>query len=132
MSNDIVGQWFAKADSDFKIATDSIKTEEPVNDMICFHAQQCVEKYLKGFLVFHDIDIEKTHNLTTVLNACIKVDTAFALLRDKNVEILTPYATTYRYPDDFYMPTIEETKDALATAEFVRQFVRRAIDIKKL
>jgi HEPN domain-containing protein len=32
-------------------------------DTVCFHAQQCVEKYLKAFLVLEGIDFPKTHDI---------------------------------------------------------------------
>ncbi len=35
--------WIQKADHDLKIAKDEYGTDDPVTDMICFHAQQCVE-----------------------------------------------------------------------------------------
>ena len=37
---------------------------------ICFHAQQAVEKFLKAFLVFHNIDFPKTHDLDFLLLEC--------------------------------------------------------------
>jgi HEPN domain-containing protein len=41
---------------------------------ICFHAQQAVEKFLKAFLVFHDIDFPKTHDLDYLLSECRKIE----------------------------------------------------------
>ena len=37
--------------------------KSPNYDGVCFHAQQCIEKYLKAKLVEADIDFPKTHNL---------------------------------------------------------------------
>jgi len=52
MNTETVRKWILKAENDLKIARDEIQTKEPATDAICFHAQQCVEKYLKAFLVF--------------------------------------------------------------------------------
>lgn len=43
----VVREWVAKAESDFRNATYALTM--PGNwpaDTVCFHAQQCVEKYL--------------------------------------------------------------------------------------
>lgn len=41
---------------------------------ICFHAQQAVEKYLKIFLIFHDVDFPRTHDVDFLLMECQKID----------------------------------------------------------
>mgnify|MGYP000307964815 CR=1 FL=1 len=41
---------------------------------ICFHAQQAVEKYLKAFLILHDIDFPRTHDVDYLLLECRKID----------------------------------------------------------
>ena len=52
-----VKAWFKKAENDLINAENTIKMESPPTDTICFHAQQCAEKYLKGFLTFHETDL---------------------------------------------------------------------------
>ena len=128
MNDATVKLWFEKADNDYTIALESLDSGRPVSDMICFHAQQCIEKYLKGFLLFHDREIDKTHKLSALILSCEEIDPAFSELRIKGIDALTPYATTYRYPDDFYIPTIDEAKSSLLSADFVRTFVRKAIN----
>jgi HEPN domain-containing protein len=128
MSKDTAVKWFVKADNDYKTGSDEFATEEPATDTVCFHAQQCIEKYLKGFLAFHNREIEKTHNLSLVLKQCLAIDVRFIQLQDKNIDILTPHATVYRYPDDFYLPGAQEAEKALEMADEVRIFVRRIID----
>jgi len=61
MNTETVRKWILKAENDLKIAKDEIQTEDPATDAVCFHAQQCVEKYLKAFLVFNNKEIRKTH-----------------------------------------------------------------------
>lgn len=115
--------WFQKADNDLKTAKDELITSQPATDTVCFHAQQCAEKYLKAYLVHNNREIRKTHNLALILKDCIEADNSFLHLREEQIEILTPYATTYRYPDDFYIPPLEEAKEAVRKAELVTQFV---------
>ena len=123
MNPDTVRNWFIKAEHDLKTGVDEMRTTDPATDTVCFHMQQCVEKYLKGFLAFHEQEIKKIHNLTVILADCVRVDSAFAELVAKQVDILTPHATVLRYPDDFYMPSMQETEDALQLAVEVKRFV---------
>lgn len=45
--------------------------ESPNWDDVCFHAQQCAEKYLKAKLCEADIPFGKVHDLVYLLNAAI-------------------------------------------------------------
>lgn len=46
--NEVVGEWVAKAEGDFATAWRELAaTESPNYDAVCFHAQQCAEKYFK-------------------------------------------------------------------------------------
>ena len=36
-------------------------------DTVCFHAQQCVEKYLKALLVLHGIEFERVHQISALI-----------------------------------------------------------------
>ena len=56
-------EWFKKAEHDLlnaEIVLNSGKNQLPL-DTVCFHCQQAVEEYLKGFLVYHGVDFPKTH-----------------------------------------------------------------------
>ena len=121
--------WFKKAQNDLKAGKDEFKTENPATDTICFHMQQAVEKYLKGYLVYYGYEAEKTHNISRILEKCLSIDSSFTALTDNGIEILTPYGTVIRYPDDFYMPDNSETEDAIRLAEVVESFIKDKIDI---
>jgi HEPN domain-containing protein len=123
MNEEIVKLWCLKADNDLKAGKDELSTENPATDTVCFHMQQCVEKYLKAFLVHHGKEITKTHNLALVLQLCIDIDPSFEKLKDDGIAVLTVYAVGSRYPDDFYMPTQPESQKAVRIAEDTRNFV---------
>ena len=53
MNEDAIRLWIRRAESDLKIGIDELATDKPVTDAICFHMQQCCEKYLKAFLIFN-------------------------------------------------------------------------------
>ncbi|MCF6334250.1 MAG: HEPN domain-containing protein, partial [Spirochaetales bacterium] len=102
--------WKIKADNDIKTIENELKSEEPVTDSICYHSQQAAEKYLKLFLVSEGIEPARSHNIAFLKNECEKNNSAFSKLTD--IEYLTDYAVDLRYPDNFYIPSLEEAKDA--------------------
>jgi HEPN domain-containing protein len=122
---DIVNQWLLRADHDFKIGADELLTENPATDMICFHMQQCVEKYLKAFLASRLVKPPRTHDIGTILNECLKIDSSFSFL--ENATYLSDYAVEARYPDDFYMPGMKDTQRAMESAGEVRTFILKKI-----
>jgi len=116
-----VRDWFSKARSDVKIARDQMNTAEPATDAVCFHFQQAVEKMLKAWLIWHEVEFKPIHNIEVLLACCEKVDPSFVELRA--AENLTPYAVEVRYADDFYFPTEEEMKEAAQIADRVEIFI---------
>ena len=120
---DIVLNWIKKADNDLKTAKDEMLTESPATDTVCFHSQQCVEKYLKSFLTYHQKRFGKTHNIAELIKLCKEIDVDFEKLYEIKAESLTLYATEVRYPEEFYFPSLEEAKEAINIAEKVKTFV---------
>ena len=122
----VVLQWIKKAENDLKNAVHTLKLgEDCPTDTVGFHAQQCVEKYLKGLLSFRGIDFPKTHNITelvALLPASTPVD-----LTPEDQELLTDYATVTRYPGDYDEIPLAEAKRAVKIARRVRRDVRRLI-----
>lgn len=132
MNPETIRNWIIKAEHDLKIGINELHSEKPATDMICFHMQQCAEKYLKAYLAFNEIEIKRTHDLAALLKDCIATDDSFKILLEKKIPLLTPYGTVIRYPDDFYMPSTDETKEAVSLAETVRDFVRNKLSAEGL
>src|SRR5262245_37852782 len=102
--------WIYKAEEDYRAAlTLARKRKDPVPDNVCFSAQQCVEKYLKAFLVYHRKGFPRTHDLAELLKIALVVDPPLAVTR-VNVRELLPYAVTFRYPGK--EATTEESRRA--------------------
>jgi len=40
--------WVARAEEDYSLARSALRRKRPLTSGACFHAQQCVEKYLKA------------------------------------------------------------------------------------
>src|SRR5262245_51044762 len=119
----VVREWLAKADNDLKAAAHTLTLREDCpTDTVCFHAQQCVEKYIKALLVFRGIPFPKTHDVH-VLRAL--VPTKLRPKMEKKVqERLTEYATVTRYPGSGPDIPLTEARKAVAIARRVRKEVR--------
>lgn len=95
---DLVRGWLEKARRDLLTAERGLYSEEPLTDIVCFHAQQAAEKYLKAYLVWQEIEFPKTHALEDLVLLATQKDTAAAGLQSE-VANLTPYAVETRYPE---------------------------------
>ena len=71
------------------------------------------------FLVRHKIKFLKIHNIAVLLEKCKTIDKTFMEL--DNTIYLTNYTVQLRYPDDFYIPDVQETKDAYQDAIRVKK-----------
>ncbi|TSC78333.1 MAG: hypothetical protein G01um101433_274 [Parcubacteria group bacterium Gr01-1014_33] len=94
-------------------------------------AQQAGEKYLKGFLAYHEKHIRKIHDLSVLLDACIAVDPDFESLQ-KAAAFLNQFYVESRYPDDyieFQHTDAEKTSDA---AIRIKEFVLKKIGSQNL
>ncbi|MGW8256832.1 MAG: HEPN domain-containing protein [Thermoguttaceae bacterium] len=67
--NPLALQWIVKAEGDFTSAQREYRARKNPNyDSACFHAQQCVEKYLKAVLQDREIPFRKTHDLNLLFD----------------------------------------------------------------
>lgn len=123
---DLVNKWIEKAEKDLLTGERELSFENPVTDTICFHCQQAVEKYLKAFLVHHQVYFTKTHNIGNLIELCATIDSSF---KDEleDADILTDYAVEIRYPDSWLEPDIEETREAYTIARKVKDFVQKRL-----
>ena len=121
---ELVNKWVMKAERDFKTVEKLIEADEIITDTVCFHAQQSIEKYLKAFLIYHQIPFGKTHDLIFLIQKCKDIDEDFEKFDTPETDKLTDYAVEVRYPNEFYIPSMEETKESYEIAKEVMDFVR--------
>ncbi|MCH8317238.1 MAG: HEPN domain-containing protein [Bacteroidetes bacterium] len=96
-------------------------------DIIGFHCQQAVEKYLKSYLIFLEIDFEYKHNLAYLLDL-IGSKYKFSDQHYKMVDKLENYSIKIRYPDKIIEPTNKELQDAINIADKFREIILNKID----
>ncbi len=117
--------WFERADQDLEMARRALGPEKPLPGMACYHAQQCAEKYLKGYLIAQSISFRFVHDLVYLTQLCAARELVFEELMSA-AEILGEYGVTMRYPmEDSEEPDIEAAREAIELAEQVIALVRR-------
>jgi len=123
-----LNNWIYRAREDISVMDNLAKAGiEYYTSTICFHAQQAVEKYLKAFLIFHDVDFPRTHDVDFLLLECRKID------KDNfefDFKSLTEFGVSVRYPDDFYVPGVDETNEYMNIAQEVAKAVEKLIKFK--
>ena len=126
--NESLDAWLEKAEEDFRLSQLAFRQRKhPAYYGTCFHAQQCAEKYLKAFLVRHQIAFRKTHDLEELVRLCVRIDAAFDLIADILAE-LNPYSIDSRYPG---LPlTKADAQDAVKAMKQVRKFIRARLGLK--
>ena len=116
-------EWIRKAESDFKTAEHLLQDGPDFAEGTAFHSQQAAEKYLKAFLVWHQIEFQKTHDIETLLKLAGKVDSKIPDVL-KDAVILTPYGVDYRYPGEYPEVGMSDAERAFLLADRVRAEVR--------
>lgn len=92
----------------------------------CFHAQQCIEKYLKAFLTFHDQSVAKTHDLGLLLGVCRDFAPHWQVWKE-DFNLISSHAIEARYPGE---PIGREHADhALRVATAFRDAAREELEL---
>ncbi len=121
---DLARQWLAKAQSDLLNADNNLAAEQIPYDTVCFHCQQAAEKLLKAALIVSGQHPPRAHDLMILLENIQADYLDVEQLRDP-LAILMPYAIEIRYPDDWFMPSSEDAREARDMAGQVLDWVRK-------
>lgn len=114
-------EWITKAEGDFAtVERESRARTRRNNDAICFHAEQCVEKYLKAQLAEAGINFTKTHDLTVLLDLVKATEPMWEIFRG-DLAFLTECAVKFRYPGES-----ANKKTATAAMNMCRAFRKAA------
>lgn len=119
---ELTRSWLVKAKRDLLSANELSLAGTPLLDTASYHCQQAAEKAVKGYLLFHDVRFEKSHDIVLLITQAMDVDPSFASFLDK-ARILTPLAVEFRYPGDFIEPEPEEFREAYDAASVLFEFV---------
>jgi HEPN domain-containing protein len=123
-------EWVAKAEGDYATARRENRARRHPNfDAVCFHAQQCAEKYLKALLQENGLVIVRSHNLEALAKPLFATH---PLLKESTpgLRTLSSFAVETRYPGKSADRQI--AREAAVIASRVRKVVRRALNLKSV
>lgn len=118
-----IAQWQKLAKMDLATARHMFETYRPIPiEIVCFHSQQTAEKMLKCFLIYNRIEPPKTHDIQTLLEMCIEIESGFNSIY-KEAALLTRYAVIPRYPAEIELID-SDGETALKYADIVMNFIK--------
>ncbi|OHB64386.1 MAG: hypothetical protein A2Y76_02105 [Planctomycetes bacterium RBG_13_60_9] len=127
----LVRQWLEKAEDDWRLSHRLAADSEFYAEATAFHAQQAVEKYLKAFLTWHQVEFPKTHDIKRLLRLVSECDPDLA--QDlSDAATLTVYAVEYRYPGEYSPVTKAEATSAVAIVDRAREHILAGLPVDNL
>ena len=124
--NPLTLEWMEKAEEDYAIILLIQRGQNSMYNGICFHAQQCVEKYLKAWLQEANIPFQKTHDLKELLELIVPTFPMWHTWQPDFSE-LSKHAVAIRYPGD--SATADDAAHAMRICDEVRQAVREQLKL---
>ena len=122
-------EWLEIAQQDLASAK-YLRNMKPVPvEIICYHCQQCAEKYLKAFLVFNGKEAIKTHDLISLYKEIALFDCDFEKIMNECID-LTDFSVTTRYPYHLDLDLVDMEK-AVKDAEEIEKFILKKFADKK-
>ena len=126
--NKLVKEWIDKAEGDFHTSLREYRARKSPNYDACgFHAQQCVEKYLKAILQHNHIRFEKVHDLLALMNLCQSILPSLELYKEL-LAYLNLFAVAFRYPGE--SATREQAGKAIKALKKLRAILRAALKLE--
>ncbi len=120
--------WVAKAEGDFRTMEREARVRrEPNYDDICFHAQQCAEKYLKARLCEAGLPVPKIHDLVALVRLTYAVEPLWRML-EADLGHLSQFGVFFRYPGK--NATARKALDARTRCRAFRKSARAAFGLK--
>jgi len=123
----LTAEWVKKAEGDYRVALVLSRGSEPFHDQICFHCQQCGEKYLKALLQELGLPVPRTHGLVALRNLLLEHHPSLANLR-RGLEFLSRFAVGPRYP--MFQAKKRQAVSAVRWANRVREECRTLLGIR--
>ena len=107
--------WLLRASEDLRAGRHDLTAMPPLVNDVVFHAQQCVEKAMKAYLVHREQTFRKTHNLTELGGAVARLEPTWTELM-KHASLLTEFAWRFRYPGEPATVSRQDAEQAIALA----------------
>jgi HEPN domain-containing protein len=123
----LTAEWVDKAEEDFVVAGRELRARKlPSPNAVCFHAQQCAEKFLKARLQEAVTPFPRTHHLPALLNLALPVEPLWSWMLPA-LQKLDQYSVAVRYPG--FSATREDAREAMKLCRQIRAEVRRSLGL---
>ncbi len=120
-------EWVEKAEEDYRATLSLNRLKKyPVHGVVCFHAQQCIEKYLKAILEKNALTVRKIHALTILLEECSALHPFLSSMREDMIRLST-YAVEFRYPGE--SAVAKDSQEAVAIMKRSRLTLRNVLGL---
>lgn len=122
--------WIDKAQADLEAAEQLapiVASRGGLRDIVGFHCQQAVEKFLKAILTLYQVEFPKTHDIgrLLVLLSGVNREAADALI---DANWLGPFGVDMRYPGDAAEMLPRDEVKAIEISRFAKEVVLRILD----
>lgn len=124
--NPLTLEWAQKAEGDYASALWLQQAPNPTHDAICFHAQQCIEKYLKAWLQEANLPFPRSHDLEELLDLIVQTIPDWNSWQ-ADFQVLTTHAVDFRYPGK--SATASDTLHAMQICDQVRRAIRASLGL---
>ena len=128
-NRELSNKWMEYAKTDYDVAVHDTTFHPLPIEIICYHCQQAGEKALKAILVYHGSEIQKTHDLSVLLNQCKALEPDLPDLAKQAVE-LSNFAVVTRYPSSIELEEAD-MKSALLHADTILKATAKILENKQ-
>lgn len=126
VDTDKYNEWFAMAQKDLRSAK-ILFDHDADNEIICFHCQQTLEKYLKGYLIAVTGELQEGHNLLKLCKKAMVYDNKFNEFL-KDMAFVNVFYIETRYPAiDPLVVSKEDTEECFRIVNKVLSRIKELI-----
>ncbi|MDE0084552.1 MAG: HEPN domain-containing protein, partial [Candidatus Poribacteria bacterium] len=119
-------EWVERAEDEFSVAKMIWQGKNPIYRIICFYAQQCVEKYLKAWIQNSNVPFTRKHNLKELLDLIVPFIPSWSTW-ESDLSNLSRHVVDTHFPSD--SATANDAMHAMQTCKMVRQAVREQLKL---
>lgn len=120
-------EWFRMAMIDYTSAKILFEHDGDYG-VICFHMQQCIEKYLKGYLIYKTGMLHGGHGLRKLCSTASTFNEEFNKFK-KDLAFVGDFYIEVRYPqEDPLIATKEDTEDCFKIADEIMSFINGLVE----
>jgi len=130
VDTDRYNEWFAMAQKDLRSAK-ILFDHDADNEIVCFHCQQTLEKYLKGYLIAVTGELQQGHNLLKLCKKVMINDNTFNVFL-KDMAFVNAFYIETRYPAiDPFIVSKEDTEECFRIVNTLLARINELVGISK-